>query len=888
MELEELEDILKDYLRPSELVKSILITHIASSSEELGRTRPEETLQQRTRILAIVSNYKNDEEEGSHELVLVQSIFALRSVLLTLDYEGLKQTYSTESSEELRVFMNECRRLIKVANTAPIPPMFPRPDLRKIQKAAYTNLSPASAGRPGDEDTDIALIHDDWLRSKLVEDRDIYTKEHMIRIRIGTFNVNGKAPSQDLSPWVRPQHQTRSGEEEERRILPPLNPVSPLTLSSSAAPDYLSSQESRSSSLNNDITRDRTKDDLTVKLDGDPDMIVLGFQELDLSAEALLYSYTTAREDMWLESIFAALGELVSKQLVGMLIICMVKKDVVKNVTDGNKGATALRLTLYSTVLTFVNAHLAAFDDLTERRNADFHDLSRRLLFSSVVSHSLNNSTAPDAESSGTTVTDAETVFQSDILFWMVSTSIPYLVVDLVYQTADRAVDLNYRIDLPDSEVRQLISGGLEIRDYNIRDMLAYDQLTRARSEGKAFEGFREGRITHLPTYRFGAGIATDDNGYDIKRRPAWTDRILYLPSPHIRIKQTSYTAQAEMTMSDHRPISADFSVGVWEADASVYNDCAWDFINQLRELRESEETPKLKVDFADVQFGHVWYMREASQQLILQNAGKGVILPNESKSLSLTVFVDNESAPALNLGHEQLQHMLILHTQHGKDHFITVTGEYQRSCFATDLSALVRLPGPIRNLKRREPLAIEQVVNAPREIIRLINWLMTNAVDVPKLFLARGESLLLETIRECLDSGAEFEFDPSTDKEKLCLSFANVLILFLQFLPQPMIPPFLHRRCVLAADRDEAFEIISTELPSSHLNVWISLTAFLHCICQQTIGQMQVGGINNTQSSKAESLACIFAPILFRDDFLKNMTVSPLSKRRFLLHFIL
>ena len=42
----------------------------------------------------------------------------------------------------------------------------------------------------------------------------------------------------------------------------------------------------------------------------EPDVLVFGFQELDLSTEALLYSYTTTREDMWLDAIFAGLGEV--------------------------------------------------------------------------------------------------------------------------------------------------------------------------------------------------------------------------------------------------------------------------------------------------------------------------------------------------------------------------------------------------------------------------------------------------------------------------------------------------------------------------------------------------------------------------------------------------
>src|SRR6266567_6987362 len=59
---------------------------------------------------------------------------------------------------------------------------------------------------------------------------------------------------------------------------------------------------------------------------------------------------------------------------------------------QGNKGGTAIRLSftppgpsnseraskaaIGSTSLTFVNAHLAAFDEMVDKRNSDFQDLS--------------------------------------------------------------------------------------------------------------------------------------------------------------------------------------------------------------------------------------------------------------------------------------------------------------------------------------------------------------------------------------------------------------------------------------------------------------------------------------------------------------------------------
>ena len=82
-------------------------------------------------------------------------------------------------------------------------------------------------------------------------------------------------------------------------------------------------------------------------------------------------------------------------------------------------------------------------------------------------------------------------------------------------------------------------------------------------------------------TYRFAAGFPTDQLGYDIKcvfkeatdeppdddppdrRKPAWTDRILHMYSKTASVKQLSYQGYPGITMSDHRPVSADFVVSV-------------------------------------------------------------------------------------------------------------------------------------------------------------------------------------------------------------------------------------------------------------------------------------------------------------------------------------
>ena len=78
---------------------------------------------------------------------------------------------------------------------------------------------------------------------------------------------------------------------------------------------------------------------------------------------------------------------------------------------------------------TFVNAHLAAFDEMTEKRNADFHDLSKRLSFNNDVppaqppsAEGEDNSPDPRTDSVGTEPSSQSlSIYETDVLFWMVS-----------------------------------------------------------------------------------------------------------------------------------------------------------------------------------------------------------------------------------------------------------------------------------------------------------------------------------------------------------------------------------------------------------------------------------------------------------------------------------
>jgi inositol polyphosphate 5-phosphatase INPP5B/F len=66
-----------------------------------------------------------------------------------------------------------------------------------------------------------------------------------------------------------------------------------------------------------------------------------------------------------------------------------------------------------------VNAHLAAFDEQFEKRNSDYRDLVKRLVPVGVLGDVEGSGTPSEA---GGAPGKGKTVFESDYLFWMVST----------------------------------------------------------------------------------------------------------------------------------------------------------------------------------------------------------------------------------------------------------------------------------------------------------------------------------------------------------------------------------------------------------------------------------------------------------------------------------
>lgn len=131
-------------------------------------------------------------------------------------------------------------------------------------------LSKAAHGAPGDDAADLKVLEEAYIRQQMRLRIKEYSTSHPLLLHTATFNVNGKAPSERLYPFLG----TTPGKTHEDDPL--------------------------------------------------PDIFVFGFQELDLSTEALLYLSTTEKEEAWFDAIMEDLGD--------------VSKDYVKVGTCGSGG----------------------------------------------------------------------------------------------------------------------------------------------------------------------------------------------------------------------------------------------------------------------------------------------------------------------------------------------------------------------------------------------------------------------------------------------------------------------------------------------------------------------------------------------------------------------
>ncbi|XP_025072397.1 phosphatidylinositol 4,5-bisphosphate 5-phosphatase A isoform X3 [Alligator sinensis] len=278
----------------------------------------------------------------------------------------------------------------------------------------------------------------------------------------------------------------------------------------------------------------------------DTDMIAIGLQEVNSMINKRLKDALFM--DQWSELFMDVLSPfnfvLVSTvRMQGVILLVFSKyyhlpflQDIQTDCTRtglggywGNKGGVSVRLSIFGHMVCFLNCHLPAHLEKAEQRKEDFTTILNMQQFEGRV---------------------ASGILDHDIVFWF--------------------GDLNFRIESLDIRfVKYAI-------DNNILSQLwEKDQLNIAKNTWPILSGFQEGPLNFPPTFKFDVGT----NKYDTsakKRKPAWTDRILWKikssgashnpsgrrPSRSIlSVTQLCYCSHMEYMVSDHKPVAAIFAV---------------------------------------------------------------------------------------------------------------------------------------------------------------------------------------------------------------------------------------------------------------------------------------------------------------------------------------
>ena len=281
---------------------------------------------------------------------------------------------------------------------------------------------------------------------------------------------------------------------------------------------------------------------------------------------------------------------VAEQQLIGLLLLIYASPDLAPEVRSvsttsvgtglmgymGNKGAVTARIILGDTTrLVFINSHLAAGADKAalERRNWDASQIIQRTRFEPIQD-------AMDLQQ-----TTGEQIGDEDFAFWV--GDLNYRLESIPADDVRRLLMLHTRneYDLSqrtarkiDQEIQQATDSARNRADTRlstssdnssyatsarssneeahassnttsrttlldeidasddptslqttISSLLPHDELQQQMKAGKSFhDGWREGPITFLPTYKYDIGSVGVFDSSEKKRGPSWCDRVLY------------------------------------------------------------------------------------------------------------------------------------------------------------------------------------------------------------------------------------------------------------------------------------------------------------------------------------------------------------------------
>ncbi|XP_047991045.1 inositol polyphosphate 5-phosphatase K-like isoform X1 [Leguminivora glycinivorella] len=275
-----------------------------------------------------------------------------------------------------------------------------------------------------------------------------------------------------------------------------------------------------------------------------PDFYILGLQEVKSQPQNMVMD--SLFTDPWTSTFNKVLCRqeyVIAKsiRLQGLLLLVYTQLKHITHLRDieaqytktglggmwGNKGAISVRFNIYGCSVCFVNCHLTAHEHLLADRVNDYNTI--------IKYHNYH-------------VQETSNILYHDYVFWI--------------------GDLNFRTDHPTGSSptsEEIVTLLKKVEKDVYTNILRHDQLLAVMESEEAFAEFSEPEIKFPPTYKFNTG--TDE--YDIKRKPSWTDRILYKVIANnyenitLRADLISYNHVPFYTLSDHKPVVAQFNIKI-------------------------------------------------------------------------------------------------------------------------------------------------------------------------------------------------------------------------------------------------------------------------------------------------------------------------------------
>ncbi|EXK43795.1 hypothetical protein FOXG_04433 [Fusarium oxysporum f. sp. lycopersici 4287] len=413
---------------------------------------------------------------------------------------------------------------------------------------------------PGSELGDPTSTTPQSLAKAVHARRSEFVRPHSLKVKIGTWNVAAcTGTDKDLATWFT------HGEGLDQQL-------TSLNLSQNSAVET------------DDKDNGSSKPHLTAG--GDIGLYVLGLQEIvDLNTtkeymNRAVYTDTSVM-DKWKAALEAALPKgyelITAEQMTGLLLLVYASPEIAPTISNvstkqvgtgllgyfGNKGAVTTRLLLGETTrMVFINSHLAsgAGSSYLDRRCWDVGQVLSRTQFDPIVH-------------SGVEEDEGEKIGDEDLAFWFgdLNFRLDGLPGDdirrlltlhargeygadedskpldergvIVMKGSDSDDESSTRVSLHSREESFDTASDLPDPDdfpedpsqdptslqATIDSLLPHDQLRRVIKQRKAFhDGWQEGAITFLPTYKYDIGTVGLFDSSEKQRAPSWCDRILF------------------------------------------------------------------------------------------------------------------------------------------------------------------------------------------------------------------------------------------------------------------------------------------------------------------------------------------------------------------------